>query len=133
MRLPPYITISLERTLYGVPPTPNLDFVGGSPPPTPGGVRPQGANKSGIALTDLNGTKNPSDLTGTWNLSTKKSAVLPTTTAAYLALEAAAAKYAPKAASNAIEAAQKVWWDNIGKLRIAVQIAGQILNQYLTC
>ena len=51
MRLPPYITISLERTLHGVPPTPNLDFVGGSPHPTPGGVRPQGANKSGIALS----------------------------------------------------------------------------------
>ena len=70
---------------------------------------------SGIAFTDYDSTSLPSDLLGTWTLSTKRSAVLPTTTAAYLALEAAAAKYAPKAASNAIEAAQKEWWDNIGK------------------
>ena len=58
-----------------------------------------------------------SDLLGTWKLSSKKSAILPTTTAAYLALEAAAAKYAPNVATNVVDIAQKEWWDNIGMLR----------------
>lgn len=55
------------------------------------------------------------DLNTALNLSSKKSAVLPTTTAAYLALEAAAARYAYKAASNASDASKKEWWDNIGR------------------
>ena len=57
----------------------------------------------------------PLDFNTALNLSSKKSAVLPTTTAAYLALEAAAARYAYKAASNALEASKKEWWDNIGR------------------
>ena len=57
----------------------------------------------------------PLDLNTSLNLSSKKSAVLPTTTAAYLALEAAAARYAHKAASNALDASKKEWWDNIGR------------------
>ena len=57
----------------------------------------------------------PLDLNTALNLSSKRSAVLPTTTAAYLALEAAAARYAHKAASNALDASKKEWWDNIGR------------------
>ena len=59
----------------------------------------------------------PLDLNTALNLSSKKSAVLPTTTAAYLALEAAAARYAHKAAANALDASKKEWWDNIGKTK----------------
>ena len=55
-----------------------------------------------------------SEMLGTLKLSSKKSAILPTTFSAYLALEAAAAKYAPKVALNIADIAQKEWWDNIG-------------------
>ena len=58
-----------------------------------------------------------SDLLGTWKLSSKKRAILPTTTAAYLALEAAAAKYAPKVATHIVDIAKNEWWDNIGKTK----------------
>ena len=57
----------------------------------------------------------PSGVLGSLKLSSKKSAVLPTTFAAYLALEAAAAKYAPKVVSNVEEIAKNKWWDSIGK------------------
>lgn len=93
-----------------------INIIVDAEPHTPTELRTKAKILSGIAFTDFNSSSLPSDLLGTWNLSTKRSAVLPTTTAAYLALEAAAAKYAPKAASNAIEAAQQEWWDNIGKL-----------------
>ena len=70
---------------------------------------------NGTAFNEPYNVLAPLPALGAWKLSSKKSAVLPTSTAAYLALEAAAAKYAPKAASDAAAAAQKEWWDAIGK------------------
>ena len=76
---------------------------------------------NGAAFNEPYNALAPLPALGSWKLSSKKSAVLPTTTAAYLALEAAAAKYAPKAASDAAAAAQKEWWDAIGKYHATVK------------
>ena len=67
------------------------------------------------ASTEIEDAHISSEMLSTLKLSSKKSAILPTTFAAYLALEAAAAKYAPKVALNIAHIAQKEWWDNIGK------------------
>ena len=72
------------------------------------------------ASTEIEDAHISSEMLSTLKLSSKKSAILPTTFAAYLALEAAAAKYAPKVALNIADIAQKEWWDNIGKINLIV-------------